>query len=83
MLMEHGNNFQMGCLWFWFARIIIIKKESDNVRDHWNNHCIRKSHQDTVPGVSDILYYPTESISAVNCLVPVSNLKIQEVELQY
>ena len=79
-IIELGNDFQMECLWFCFARV--IQKELDNVRDHWNSHYIRRSRHDTVPGVPDILYYLPESTGAVDCLVPVSNLKIQEVEPQ-
>ena len=79
-IIELGNDFQMECLWFCFARV--IQKELDNVRDHWNSHYIRRSRHDTVPGVPDILYYLPESTGAVDCLVPVSNLKVQEVEPQ-
>lgn len=79
-MIELGNEFHMECLWFCFWRV--IQNELDEVRDHWNSHYIRKSRHDTVPGVPDILYYLPENNGAVDCLVPVSGAKIQEVEPQ-
>ena len=37
---------------------------------------------DTVPGVLDILYYLPKNTGAVDCLVPVSKARIQQVEPQ-
>lgn len=75
-----GNDFHMRCLWFCFSRL--IQNELDNVKDQWNSHYIRRSRHDTVPGVPDLLYYLPENTGAIDCLVPVSQAKIHEVEAQ-
>lgn len=70
----------MECLWFCFSKV--IQSELDKVRDHWNSHYIRRLRHDTVAGVPDILYYLPENSGAVDCLVPVSQAQIREVEPQ-
>lgn len=79
-IIELGNAFHMECIWFCFSRV--IQNELDKVKDHWNSHYIRRSCHDTVPGVPDILYYLEENVAAANCLVPVSQAQIQQVEPQ-
>ena len=79
-VLELGNNFHMQCLWFCYLKL--IQNELDKVMDQWNSHYIRRSRHDTVPGVSDILYYLPENSGAVYCLVTVSQAKICEVEPQ-
>lgn len=76
--LELGNIFQMKCLWFCFSKL--IQEELDKVRDHWNSHYIRRSRHDTVPGVPDILFYLPEHSGAVDCIVPISQGKINEME---
>ena len=75
-----GNLFHMECLWFCFSKL--LQKELDKVMDHWNSHYIRKSHCDTIAGVPDILYYLPENYGATDCLVPIPQAKINEVEPQ-
>ena len=70
----------MECLWFCYSKL--IQNELDDIQDQWNSHYIRRSRHDTVPGVPDILYYLPESSGGVDCLVPVSNTQICEVEPQ-
>lgn len=77
-LLELGNIFQMKCLWFCYFKV--LQSELDNVKAHWNSHYIRQSRHDTIPGVPDILYYLPENFDCIDFLVPVSLLKIQEVE---
>lgn len=79
-VLELGNVFHMECLWFCFSKV--IQNELDKVRDHWNSHYIRRSRHDTIAGVPDILYYLPENLGAVDCLVPVSQAQIREVEPQ-
>lgn len=79
-VLELGKNFHMQCLWFCFSKL--IQNELDKVMDQWNSHYIRRSRHDTVPGVPDILYYLPENSGAVDCLVPVSQAKIYEVQPQ-
>ena len=79
-VLELGNNFHMQCLWFCYLKL--IQNELDKVMDQWNSHYIRRSRHDTVPGVSDILYYLPANSGAVDCLVTVSQAKICEVEPQ-
>ena len=77
-LLEFGNTFQMKCLWFCYFKV--LQNELDNVKAHWKSHYIRQSRHDTIPGVSDILYYSPENFDGIDCLAPVSLLEIQEVE---
>lgn len=79
-VLELGNVFHMEFLWFCFSKV--IQNELDKVRDHWNSHYIRRSRHNTVAGVPDILYYLPENSGAVDCLVPVSQAQIREVEPQ-
>ena len=79
-ILELGNEFHMECLWFCFWRV--IQNELDEVRNHWNSHYIRRSHHGTVPGIPDILFFLPGNTGAVDCLVPVSSTKIQQVEPQ-
>ena len=78
--LELGNEFQMHCLWFCYSKL--IQDELDKVKDQWNSHYIRRSRHDTVPGVPDILYYLPEQTGCLDCLFPVSQEKIAEVEEQ-
>lgn len=75
-----GNNYHMECLWFCFSRI--LQNDLDKVKDHWNSHYIRRSRHDTVPGVPDILYFVPEQSGGTDCLWPVSQAQIDEVEDQ-
>jgi len=53
----------------------------DAVKEHWNTHRIRKSRNDTTPGVSDVLYYLPEGTGKRPDLPhSVSNVKISYVE---
>ena len=79
-VLELGNNFHIQCLWFCYSKL--FQNELDKVMDQWNSHYIRRSRHDTVPGVSDILYYLPANSGAVDCLVTVSQAKICEVEPQ-
>ena len=53
-----GDALQKDCLWFCFAEL--LQEDLDAVREHWNTHRIRKSRNDTTPGVPDMLYYLPE-----------------------
>ena len=77
-VLDLGNIFHMRCLWFCFSKL--LQDELDKVRDHWNSHYIRRSRQDTVAGVPDILYYLPEHSGSVDCIVPLSEAKINEME---
>jgi len=79
-VLELGNIFHMRCLWFCFSKL--LQYELDKVRDHWNSHYIRRSRHDTVAGVPDILYYLPENSGSVDCMVPVSQENISEMEQQ-
>ena len=70
----------MKCLWFCYFKL--IQSELDRVKCQWNSHYIRQSRHETIPGVPDILYYLPENTGGVDCLVPVPQNKIEEVEPQ-
>jgi len=38
----------------------LLQEDLDAVKEHWNTHRIRKSRNDTTPGVPDVLYYLPE-----------------------
>ena len=56
--------------------------ELDKAKQHWNSHRIRKSHETTVPGVPDILYFLPEQSGEdrQDCLAQVPLCKLEEVE---
>ena len=49
-----GDVLQKDCLWFCLAEL--LQEDLDAVKEHWNTHRIRKSRNDTTPGVPDVLY---------------------------
>ena len=68
----------MNSLWFCFAKL--IQADLDQVKDHWNSHYIRKSHHDTVSGVPDVLFFLPEYSGVTDCLVPVTQAQIDNME---
>lgn len=69
------------CLWFCFQGV--LQDSLNKMKEYWNTHYIRSSRHETIPGVPDILYYLPERSGGMNCLVPVNNDKIVEMELQH
>ena len=66
------------CLWFCFSKI--IQKDFDALNDHWNNHRIRKSRFETIPGRPNILYYLSDiSGGATDLKLHVSDQQINSV----
>ena len=53
------------------------------MKEYWNTHYIRSSRHETIRGVPDILFYLSERSGGMDCLVPVSNDKIIEMDLQH
>ena len=81
-ILDLSNEIHKEALWFCFADV--LQKDLDKTREHWNSHRIRKSHETTVPGVPDILYFLPEQSGEgrEDCLVQVQPLMLQEVEQQ-
>ena len=79
--LQLGNTYHMECLWFCFSRV--LQNDLNKVKDHWNSHYIRRSGHGTVPGVPDIMFYLPEQSGAVDCLVPVSQTQMNEMENLY
>ena len=48
-ILELGNTLHMECLWFCF--LPVLQDELDNVKIHWNTHCIRRTRDSQVSGV--------------------------------
>jgi hypothetical protein len=69
------------CLWFCFQGV--LQDSLNKMKEYWNTHYIRPSRHETIPGVPDILYYLPESAQGRNCIVPVSNGKIVEMEMRH
>ena len=53
--LEIANTVHMEAFWFVFYEF--IQSELDEVREHWNNHYIKKSMFDTVAGQSEELVF--------------------------
>ena len=60
----------------------LIQQELDEVKESWNSHYIRRSCFDTVSGIPNILYRLPEYNSKHDCLVPVSDVDIEEMKQQ-
>lgn len=73
-----GNVLHMECLWFCFAKV--LQEDLNQVRDHWNSHKITKSGYSTVNGVPDVMYYLPEYHGMEECLVPVSEQQVGELD---
>lgn len=72
---------QKDCLWFCFAEL--LQEDLDALKEHWNTHRIRKSRNDTTPGVADVLYYLPEGRGGKpDLLHSVPDDKISYVESQ-
>ena len=71
---------QKDCLSFCFAEL--LQEDLDAVKEHWNTHRIRKSRNDTIPVVPDVLYYlPEGRGEKPDLLLPVPGDKISYVEI--
>ena len=72
-----GHNVHMECVWFVFSRL--LQKELDEVRYSWNTHYIRRSRNDTIPGIPDINFYAPIISGFENKKVLISEDTIQNV----
>ncbi|CAB4014554.1 Hypothetical predicted protein [Paramuricea clavata] len=81
-ILDMTNDIHKEALWFCFADV--FQTDLDKAKQHWNSHRIRKSHETTVPGVPDILYFLPEQSGGdrQDCLAQVSLCKLEEVEQQ-
>ena len=52
--LDVGNNIQMECIWFVHSHL--LQTDSDNVKNEWNNHYIRKCRNGTLAGIPNQLY---------------------------
>ena len=74
-----SDELQKDCLWFCFAEL--LQEDLNAVKEHWNTHRIRKSRNDTVAGVPDVLYYLPEGRGGESgLLLSVDDNKISYVE---
>jgi hypothetical protein len=79
-ILDLTNDIHKEALWFCFADV--LQRDLDKARQHWNSHRIRRSHETTVPGIPDILYFIPEQSGEdrEDCLVQVLPCKLEEVE---
>lgn len=77
-ILEMGNTFHMEALWYCYNRL--LQEDLCRVQDHWNSHYIRHSQHETVSGIPDILYFLPEYYGGENCLMEVSDMKLNEME---
>ena len=74
------DEFTKECLWFSFNSV--LQNSLDEMRLYWNTHYIRSSRHETTAGVADILFTIPEEFGGCDCRVPVSDDKLQEVQLE-
>ena len=74
---ESGNILHKECIWFCFCDI--LQKDLNYTKTLWNNHYIRSSRHETVPGRPDELYYLPERCNSEDQKQHVSADKIQEI----
>ena len=74
------NEYTKECLWFAFNGI--LQNSLHEVQLYWNTHYIRPSRHETVAGVPNILFAIPEQFGGFDCHVPVSNQKLQEVQIR-
>ena len=74
---EYGNVIHKECMWFCFSDI--IQEDLNYTRALWNNHYIRSSRYETVPGRPDELYYLPERHDSEDQKQPVNAEKLNEV----
>ena len=77
-LLSLGDTFHLECLWFCFAKV--IQADLDKVTNHWNNHHIKHSRHDTVSGMPDVLFFLLVYSGATDCLVPVTQAQVDEMD---
>ena len=76
-LLNLGDSFHLECLWFCFAKV--IQADLDKVKDHWNSHSMHSRH-DTVSGVPDVFFFLPEYSGATDCLVPLTQAQVDEID---
>ncbi|XP_028412582.1 uncharacterized protein LOC114535477 [Dendronephthya gigantea] len=77
-LLDLENGFHIECLWFCFSKV--LQNDLDKVKEQWNTHQVTKSQHNNVHGVPDIMYFLPEYHGHNECLVEVSQEKIDEME---
>ena len=77
-ILDLGNVYHMEALWYCYYKL--LQEDLYRVKEHWNTHYIRKSQHETVPGIPDILYFLPEHHGGENCLMEVSDVKLNEME---
>ena len=77
-LLNLGDTFYLECLWFCFAKV--VQADLHKVKGHWKSHHIRPSMHDTVSGVPDVLFFLPEYSGATDCLIPVTQAQVNEMD---
>ena len=78
-VLNTANPLHMECLWFCFSNL--LKKELNDIKEHWNSHYIRRSRHDTIAGKPDVLYHlpVPESVGAMNYIKPVTEVQMEDM----
>ena len=74
---ESGNIVHKECLWFCFSNM--LQEDLNYTKALWNNHYIRSSRHETVPGRPDELYFLPEHHNYEDQRQPVDAVKINEI----
>lgn len=77
-VLEMGNTYHMEALWYCYHKL--LEEDLYRVKEHWNSHYIRKSQHETIRGIPDILFFLPEYYGGENCLMKVSDARLNEME---
>ncbi len=67
---------------YWFSFNGVLQASLDEVQFYWNTHYIRSSRHETTAGVPAILFTIPEEFGGFDRRVPVSDDKLQEVQVE-
>ena len=71
-----GHQVHMECVWFVFSKF--LQNQLDEVQYEWNTHYIRKSRNDTIPGIPDVNFHsPPDGYK--NELIEIDNDNIEQL----
>jgi len=77
-IIETGNIIHQECVWFVYSGL--LQSDLEDVKNEWNDHCIRKSVYSVVSGIPNQLYFLPETKGFEHQGVPVSEQVIETLE---
>ena len=72
-----GHRVHLKCVWYVFSTF--IQSQLDEVVHEWNTHYIRKSRNDSIPGIPDVLFYAPNAAGFVDKKIVIGENKIEDL----